>query len=111
MSNVKDNANAWKEARIWEILQVVTGFLLVVVTSIVSWVLITVINHGERLATIEASRYTSQDALAQVKIQSQELLEMWTEITTVKGQVGDNEEVIRWIERLETRIGRLEDNQ
>jgi hypothetical protein len=105
-----------REARTWEVLQVIMGLVITVSTAINAWLLTTVINHGERLATIEANRYTSEDALGMANAQAEQLLSIWTAISELRGELDGKAaidrvppaEITRWLERLETRMDRIE---
>lgn len=98
-----------KDARTWEVLQVLMGVLLAIVTALSAWTGTTLVSHGQRLSTIEANRHTTEDALELNKATAKEFLAVWQEIATVRGEASKApDEVIRWLERIERRVDKLE---
>ena len=97
---------------------IIMGILQAISLSLAGWMLYTIVAHGERLSAIEASRYTSRDAMEAEKATAAATLATWQEITrlwtavTMKADATNvpPPEVVRFMDRTEARISVLEVN-
>ena len=89
---------------------VVMGLLQAISLTLCGWILLTIIDHGQRLTAIEANRYTSQDALIAERAVASQLSDLWRRM----GEKADTDdvpppEVLRRLESLEHLIQRLDE--